>query len=470
MRTGLDVRRFTSAIPDGPESGDNLRKLRMLDGCRSFAVDRRTMLGGGLGSALLLSSGISFSSPMATPVSRIGLGATSFSDQLFIDGFAFTDGKRKARTTAELQRMMMAHGGNEVFTRLGTSRMVVGRRRGSGIAAALVRAALARSVGLPLNPELLLCAHYGDMAGQPEPDFSGFPELKLSRPWHELALAEMCEAMRIYGRLTAREILGTGVRVNVWDIGNEVEFGIAGVAMPPMVPTIGGADWHYKAPDNVDPEIGKMTLGRFFTMAPPEQVAWGKAHLWPYVGRIMAAVAEGIREVDPKAVFATHASAIASLMPEVFVGFYEAVDAAGFRTRDLGVSYYPTNTKLIHDRFALFKKTASTAMQRLGRPIYIAEFGYAAGPVTYGGQDWANPVDGYPCTPKGQADFLRDLTEWGVRSGMISGIRPWAPDFVGSTWQGMALFEAPKDGVSMARPALFAIQQGKRLARRGRRS
>jgi hypothetical protein len=53
---------------------------------------------------------------------------------------------------------------------------------------------------------------------------------------------------------------------------------------------------------------------------------------------------------------------------------------------------------------------------------------------------------------------------------MISGIRPWAPDFVGSTWQGMALFEAPKDGVSMARPALFAIQQGKRLARRGRRS
>jgi len=59
-----------------------------------------------------------------------------------------------------------------------------------------------------------------------------------------------------------------------------------------------------------------MTLGRFFAMAPPEQVAWGKAHLWPYVGRIMAAVADGIREVDPKAVFATHVSAIASLMPE----------------------------------------------------------------------------------------------------------------------------------------------------------
>jgi len=96
----------------------------MSDECPGTAVDRRTMLGGGLGSALLISSGISFSSPMATPVSRIGLGATSFSDQLFIDGFAFTDGKRKARTTAELQRMMMAHGGNEVFTRLGTSRMV----------------------------------------------------------------------------------------------------------------------------------------------------------------------------------------------------------------------------------------------------------------------------------------------------------------------------------------------------------
>jgi hypothetical protein len=442
----------------------------MSDECLGTAVDRRTMLGGGLGGALLLSSGISFGSPRANPVSRIGLGATSFSDSMFVGGFAFTDGQREARTTADLQRMMMAHGGNEVFTRLGSSRTVVGRRRGSGIAAALVRGALARSVDLPLNPELLLCAQYGDMGGQPEPDFSGFPEIKLSRPWHELGIAEMCEAMRIYGRLTAREILENGATVNVWDIGNEVEFGIAGVAIPPLDPRIGGADWRYKAPDNVDPEIGKMTLGRFFTMAPPERVAWGKAHLWPYVGRIMAAVAEGIREVDPKAVFATHASAIASLMPEVFVGFYEALDAAGFRTLDLGVSYYPTNTKVIHDRFALFKKTVCTAMERLRRPVYIAEFGYAAGPVTYGGQDWANPVDGYPCTPKGQADFLRDLTEWGVRSGAISGIRPWAPDFVGSTWQGMALFEAPKDGVSMARPALFAIQEGKRLARRGRRS
>ena len=239
--------------------------------CRALAVDRRTVLGG-IGSTLLLSSGISFSSLVPTPLSRIGLGATSFSDQLFVDGFAFTDGKRAARTTAELQRMMMSHGGNEAFTRLGSSRIVVGRRSGSGIAAALVRGALARSLDLPLNPELMLCAHYGDIGGQPEPDFSGFPEIKLSRPWHELGLAEMCEAMRIYGRLTAREILETGARVNVWDIGNEVEFGIAGVAIPPMVPTIGGAGWHYKAPDNVDPEIGKMTLGRFFAMAPPSRL------------------------------------------------------------------------------------------------------------------------------------------------------------------------------------------------------
>jgi len=424
-------------------------------------VSRREVVQAGMAAPFLL-GGISraFAHGTSHEHFRNGLCATSFSDGVFEKKIAFRDGRRLAGDALALQKLMMARGSNEVFARLGSSRAATQRKPEGAMGAARRRAALARRVGLPLNPEFLLCADYGDMGGQPEPDFSRYPEIRLTKPWHELGIEAMCDAMRIYGRIVAREILETGVRVNVWDIGNEVEFGVAGVAIPPMNPQIGGPGWRYRAPDAVDPEIGKMSLGKFFLMKKADQVAWGKTHLWNYVGRIMAAVADGIREVDPTARFATHTSAIASLMPEVFVGFHEAMDAAGFRAQECGVSYYPTNTKLIPNRLERFKETVLLTRQQLRRPVYIAEFGYAAGPVTYGGDDWANPVEGYPCTPAGQASFLRDLVSWGARDGLLSGVRPWAPDYVGEGWQGMALFDAPVDGVALARPGLAAVTEG----------
>jgi hypothetical protein len=83
----------------------------------------------------------------------------------------------------------------------------------------------------------------------------------------------------------------------------------------------------------------------------------------------------------------------------------------------------------------------------------------------YGGQSWANPVEGYPISVEGQAAFLHDLVAWGGGNGTLSGIRPWAPDFVGSGWQPMALFDAPVVGVANARAGLSSIQQGLRDAK-----
>ena len=400
---------------------------------------------------------------------RNGLCATTYAEPILAKGIAFDDGPRVATTMLELQKLMMRRGSNEVFVRLGSTRASVSRAPDGYAALARRRALLARQVGLPLNPELTLSARYGDVGGQPEPDFTGYPEIKLSKPWHQLEIGAMCDAMRAYGRIVAREIHATGARVNVWDIGNEVEFGIAGVAIQPMNKAIGGPDWAYRAPDAVDPEIGKMSFGKFFLMKSADQVDWAQTHLWSYVGNILAAVAEGIREVDRRARFATHTSAIAAVMPAVFVGFNEAVDAAGFHADSCGTSYYPTNTRLIPNRLERFKEAARLTMQRLRRPVYIAEFGYAAGPVVYGGNDWANPVEGYPCTPDGQADFLRDLVAWGVGEKLLSGVRPWAPDYVGGSWQGMALFDAPLGDVAFAREGLAAIQQGLKIAN-GRRS
>ena len=41
---------------------------------------------------------------------------------------------------------------------------------------------------------------------------------------------------------------------------------------------------------------------------------------------------------------------------------------------------------------------------------------------------WNYAVPGYPQTPDGQARFIRELVAWGRSEGVLSGIRPWAPD------------------------------------------
>ena len=73
---------------------------------------------------------------------------------------------------------------------------------------------------------------------------------------------------------------------------------------------------------------------------------------------------------------------------------------------------------------------------------------------------WNDAVKGYPLTPQGQAGFIRDLAAaGGRRSGVLSGIRPWAPDLAGPGWAPMSFFEVSGKTAS-ARPALGAMAEG----------
>ena len=94
----------------------------------------------------------------------------------------------------------------------------------------------------------------------------------------------MLPILRSYGALVAREILNTGVKVRIWDLGNEVEYGFAGVAIQPASPqacaSTEGAGW-YKAPDAIDPSIGKMNFLQLSRMPEAERIviAYVKAYV-----------------------------------------------------------------------------------------------------------------------------------------------------------------------------------------------
>ena len=189
---------------------------------------------------------------------RVSLSVSPFTEIVLNSGTTFSDGKTSASTVEDVQRLFAAHGSNEVYARIATTRKY---RTGFGdhsLERGLARARLAAQLHLPFNPELGLFNIYGDIRCQPAPDFSDFPEIPLAAPWPSLTLDQMAAALRAYGAAAARQILATGAQVRIWDIGNEIEFGVAGVAVRPVPgscdDTAGGNDW-YRAPDAVDPAV-----------------------------------------------------------------------------------------------------------------------------------------------------------------------------------------------------------------------
>jgi arabinogalactan endo-1,4-beta-galactosidase len=392
---------------------------------------------------------------------RISVSVSPFTELRFRNGTIFTDGKVTAKNPEELQKMFANHGANEVYARIATTQKY---RTGFGdhsMDRGLERARMAKALNLPFNPELGLFNIYGDVRCQPSPDFSGYPEIKLPGTWTALTLDQMLPVLRLYGAIAARQILSTGVKVRIWDLGNEVEFGTAGVAVQPMPggcdDTAGGAGW-YKAPDRVDPALGRMSVVELMKMPEARRITWLQAHLWPHEAKILAAVAEGIRSVDPHARFSTHVSGITSVLPAQAVAFFKAMRDGGFAADELGASYYPTSPSNLPDRLQAFKDMATTVRRELVRPVFVAEFGYPSAKMQ-SGFIWNDAVKGYPLSPEGQANFIRDLVAWGAGTRVLSGIRPWAPDLTGTPWGPMSFFEF--DGkTAMARPALNAIVEG----------
>ena len=390
---------------------------------------------------------------------RVSLSVSPFVEIVLGSGLTFTDGTTAASSVESLQRLFAAHGANEVYARIATTRHYSVGFGDHSLTRGLERARLAAALHLPFNPELGLFNIYGDIRCQPAPDFSDFPDIKLPGPWNTLTLAQMTAALHLYGAAVAREILATGAQVRIWDIGNEIEFGVAGVAVQPMPgscdDTAGGPNW-YRPPDAIDPAIGKMRFDSLMHLPEARRIDWLNAHVWQNEAKLLAAVAEGIRSADPKARFSTHISGIAATLPATTTAFYKAMREGGFSPDELGISYYPTSSPFPSDRWKAFQDTALAAHRALERPVFIAEFGYPAG-KTSGMFTWNDAVAGYPLTADGQAAFLRDLIAWGKHEKVLSGIRPWGPDLAVAGWEPMSLF-ANHGKQAQARPALNVFQ------------
>ena len=365
-----------------------------------------------------------------------------------------------ANTLQGLQEMFNYYGATEMYVRINTTRFYPTntnlkdyyhiRMHCLEESKKAVNAAVA--LGMPINVELGVFEGYSDAFESQYPVFDEYPELDSVYPkdkngnrkaWKDMSLDEICAVLREYGKLVAGELHALGANVEIWDLGNETNYGFGGVMLP------------------LKSSVSKATSKQFWItyMKSGFGADWLAKNVWCYNAKMFAALKEGIKEVYPSAKFSSHISTV-TVGDEYVVKYFKTLADNGHMVDQAGISFYPNATSVMPDKIAQIKKIVLAVNRELGVNVMLAEYGYAneTGLASGTFSSWNNKVYGYELSDEDGAKFLKELIVWGKNNGM-AGIRPWAPeldwanpwfDFDKSTHTAtakMALFNALKEAV-----------------------
>ena len=380
-------------------------------------------------------------------VFRNTLSVSPFSGIEMNSNITYIAGTRMVRTRKELQELYIAAGSNEMYARIGTKRYYNGPNEDfnanyHSLEQGLELCRLAAELKMPINLEIMTAYTYMDMMVQQAPDFDEYPELSHlmnSKKWAELDLDEISLILEAYGKLVAEEILDTGCIVNNWNLGNEANFGFAGVSV--------GLD------TAVNPKLKKHSMGEMF-IKPNFGAGWLKKNVWCYNAKHMEALKRGIlsayktRKINTKGItFSTHiATAVAN--KNYVVQYFSTLKENGFHPDVAGISLYPSSTTIFSDSMSWYRNMITSIKHDCGLKVYIAEFSYPSGKMSGEFSGWSHKIKGYPLNEAGQAEIYQDLVAWGMKNGLC-GIRYWAPDFKG--WYTMSMFEFQDEHTARAK-------------------
>ncbi|MBR4917639.1 MAG: glycosyl hydrolase 53 family protein [Bacteroidales bacterium] len=373
---------------------------------------------------------------------RVALSLSPFSLNQFQKGYSFVVGDKTASTPEELQSIYRELGSTEMYVRVATKRHVTAEDITDGepdenanvhtFDQAIRLCQIAKALDMPINPEIMCAYTYMDMDKQQAPRFDEYPEfnyLMNGKAWEELSLDEICVVLEAYGEFVAEAILNTGCTVENWNLGNEANFGFAGISMGLKTA--------------VDPKLEKAGTLKKYT-APVFARGWLKKHVWKHDAKAYAAVKQGILNAYAKlgkdasnVKFSTHIATVV-FPASCSVAFFKYMKQNGYEMETAGISYYPSAPSMSLNKKGLLKKTVKKINKKCGLNVFIGEFSYPSGKMDGPFAGWNKKVKGYKHDQQGQANIYADVVKWGKANGM-AGIRYWAPDYEG--WYTMSMFE-----------------------------
>lgn len=390
---------------------------------------------------------------------RVALSLSPFTLNQFDAGYTFQVGNKTATTPAQLQQIYKDLGSTEMYVRLATKRHKTYKPDGSldnttdgkpdenanvhTFDQVMQTCRIAASLNIPINPEVMCAYIYMDMDGTQAPRFykTDYPELYASNPtwaailkngdakWEELSLDDICTVLEIYGEFVADSILATGCTVNDWNLGNEANFGFAGIGIG--------------VPNSFDQKLANAGQMKRY-MASLFSLWWLKKHVWCYNAKQYAAVKRGILKAYAKAGkdasnvrFSTHIATVTST-PRATASFFSYMAEHGYAVDVAGISYYPSAPAMSFNKKKMLTKTVTRINKKCGVPVFIGEFSYPSQDMVGPFAGWNQQLGSYKKNQQGQADIYRDVIAWGKEHGLI-GIRYWAPDYEGE-WYPMSMF------------------------------
>lgn len=373
---------------------------------------------------------------------RVALSLSPFSLNQFDSNYTFVVNGETATTPEELQTIYNSLGSTEMYVRIATKRHKTAENTVDGepdenanvhtFDQALRLCRIAASLNVPINPEIMCAYTYMDMDRIQAPRFDEYPEfngLMNGREWSELSLDEVCAVLEAYGEFVADSILATGCTVKNWNLGNEANFGFAGIGMG--------------AKTAVNPKLAKAGALKRYT-ASLFSIGWLKRNVWKYNAEEYAAVKRGVLKayaklgIDASDVkFSTHIATVV-FTPRCSAAFFKYMAKHGYEMETAGISYYPSAPAMSLNKKKLLKKTISRINRKCEIPVFIGEFSYPSGKMEGPFASWNKKLKGYNKDQQGQADIYKDVIAWGRDNGM-AGIRYWAPDYKG--WYAMSMFE-----------------------------
>ena len=373
---------------------------------------------------------------------RVALSLSPFSLNQFEQGYSFVIGDSIATTPEELQSIYRSLGSTEMYVRIATKRHKTAENTTDGepdenanvhtFDQGIRLCQIAAALDIPINPEIMCAYTYMDMDRVQKPRFEEYPEiyaLQNGKEWSELSLDEICVVLEAYGEFVADAILETGCTVKNWNLGNEANFGFAGVGM--------GTE------TAVDAKLGKASSMKRY-MASIFSAWWLKKHVWVYNVKEFAAIKSGIlkayekRNMDVSDVkFSTHIATVV-FTPRCSASYFHYMAKHGYKMETAGISYYPSAPAMSFNKKKMLTKTITRINKKCSVPVFIGEFSYPSGKMDGPFASWNKKLKGYEKDQQGQANIYKDVIAWGKTHGM-AGIRYWAPDYEG--WYSMSMFE-----------------------------
>jgi arabinogalactan endo-1,4-beta-galactosidase len=222
---------------------------------------------------------------------------------------------------------------------------------------------------------------------------------KAPEDWQGLSVSDTAERVEQYMYDTTNYLRSQGIQPDLYDIGNEILYGILNFSPGDRIP--------------IDPGVDIT-----------RSISYLKSFVWPTEATLLSAAIQGVRRSDPNARIVLHVESSISPGMDVAYAFFQTMQSLGvpFDVAGLSLPYmdYSDLSAMLEQEYFQRWNNLVNRIASLGKQVYIAETDYPADTDPA----FNPPMSDFPYTNAGQAAYVNSQLRWTSNN----------PNIVGWTW------------------------------------